>query len=325
MGTLNQHRSRPTLAPIDLRPVTVAQVMAQYKPLRQYLDQHATDVARPEHEALSFYLTNAAVAQVMQRCAPDEPLQELEVLVDRHHEVIRVAALRLFFYLLLICTRESRHLHSDKAFYNQLAIAHGCMDFTKAIKGMDSMSVVHRMISNPPPYPLGKYTDHLVAVFSEGAKHGLFSGGFGGKAWAEVAKVLRGFVHGTLSAELMLDTGFCLSHNNGPIFNKEVLYTTYNDYELKKILDVQRAGMIPQLVHMGASPFVNAQHREFHAQATQLLGAEFQGVVDWDKVMSLGAVQNYSAEKAKQPKLPPDQVLFVSPALSVKKVKRGGK
>jgi len=122
------------------------------------------------------------------------------------------------------------------------------------------------------------------------------------------------------SAELMLDTGYTLAHNNGPIFNKQVLYHPHDTTELKKILDVQRAGMIPQMVHSGASKFVSLAHRKFHEKALALLGEEFGGPVNWFTVENLGAVQSYTAEKAA---MADPEHLYVLPGLQLKKVKRG--
>jgi len=290
--TLSKHRRRPALRPLDLRNVSVATVMGKYPDVLAYLQaKGGGKEAYPEHEAISFYLANSIYAKVAQRVQPDEPLGAFEPLVEAYQETVRATSLRMFFYLLLICTRESRHMHSnvslEKALQHQYG---GCMDFTRSIKGLSSDYVVQRMISNPPDILLGPYTDHLVDLFMKGK----WSPQYGGKKWGEIAKVLRNFVHGVLSPELLLDTGFTLAHNGGPIFNKHVLYHTYESKELCKVLDVQRAGMIPQLVYSNASHKVTMEHIGLNTRAIELLGDECTGPVDWAKVMKLGAKQDYS-------------------------------
>lgn len=304
MGTLNQHRKRPTLAPLDLRHTPLKEIVANYKPCRAFLSTADVDVVtHPESDAIEFYLKNAAYAKLAQSVHPDAPLGEAEALLESYHATVRVKALRMFYYLLLICTRESRHLHHSTLLYDMLGQQFGsaCVNFTKTIKGQSSDGAVSALLIAPPDTTLGIYTDYLVTVFDKGASMHLWSGGYGGTAWGNVAKVLRNFVHNVLSAELMLDTAFTLAHNNGPIFNKQVLYHHYDQYELVRILDVQRAGMIPQFVNTVPSNFITVQAREFMVEATRLLG-DFSGEVDWHMVEALGAKQSYATEKKQAAK-----------------------
>lgn len=327
MKTLSQVRASPVLAPLDLRAVKVPAVMANYQAARKYLDQRGGIMAQPEHDALSFYLANAAYAQIVQRVAEDEPLGDYLPLLLAYQDTIRTTSMRLFFYLLLICTRESRHIHSNSSFFASLEAKYGCMGFTKSLRGLGSTEAANRLITSPPDYTLGAYTDHLLAVFSDGADHKLFNGGYGGKAWASIAKVLRNFVHGVTSAELMLDTGYALAHNNGPIFNKDMLYKHYDQYELIRILDVQRAGMVPQYVGSKVSSYIQPAHVALHNQMRAALGDVVVGDVDWNKVEALGSVQKYTKEKkqakAKVSPASPDSV-FITPLIKIapKKVAR---
>lgn len=322
MATLNQHRKRPTLAPLDLRDVPVKEVVANYQPCQQHLVKLDGSLnTYPESDAIEFYLKNAAMAQVAQLVDPNAPLGKYEPLIESYQATVRTKSLRMFYYLLLICTRESRHVHHNAAFFDSLTQKYGkCMSFTKGIKGSSSDGAVNQLLVAPPDATMGAYTEHLLEIFDRGATLHLFSGGYGGKAWASIAKVLRNFVHGVTSAELMLDTGFTLAHNNGPIFNKQVLFHHYDQHELLRILDVQRAGMIPQYVHTVAAPRITQQARQFRQDAEALLG-EFGGVVDWDKVEALGAVQTYSTEKA-QAKKALGATHFDVPGVVMKKVKR---
>jgi hypothetical protein len=291
VGTINQHRQRPALSALDMRHVPVSTVMAKYPAVLSWLDSNAGgDMISPESDAISFYLTNAVYAKVLQRVGLDAPLGAFEPLIEQYQAVVRRASLRLFFYLLIICTRESRHLYQDSTLYARLDKQFGCMDFTKGLRNLSSDTAAQRLIEHPPAYSMANYTDHLVAVFEQGK----WGSAYGGQKWAEIAKVLRNMVHGVLSPELLLDTGFTLAHNGGPIFNKQVLYKVYNKFELLKVLDVQRAGQIPQLVASAQSGFVNTEHVKFLTEAAGLLGSELAGPVDWTAV-SKNAVQSYAA------------------------------
>jgi hypothetical protein len=313
VATLNTHRKRPTLRPLDFSHLSVVEVMANYHDAKSWL---GVDYEAPEKDALSFYLGNSIYAAMTQRFKPDEDLGEFDAFVENYHEVIRKASVRLFFYLMLICTREARHAKITSTLESKLDAAYGCMKFTSATTGKGSTAAANLLIAHAPKVPMFAYTNHLVDVFLQGG----FSASFGGPKWAAIAKVLRDFVHGTLSAELLLDTGFSLAHNGGPIFNKGMLYLDYDGYELLKILDVQRAGQIPQLVWSGASTKVTLGHRETCAAAHKAFGESMIGPVDWDRVEELGALQKYEHEKPKvlEPTVFPGKV-FINPSMALKK------
>jgi hypothetical protein len=117
-----------------------------------------------------------------------------------------------------------------------------------------------------------------------------------------VAHTLNRVVHGEISMEAFMDTAWTLEHNNGAIFNKGMLYTMYGP-NLAKILDVQRAGMIPQL--MAESGVAHASNSEVEALfdmcVTVLPDFAAPGYVDWFAVEKW-AVDNhqYPVEKKKQ-------------------------
>jgi hypothetical protein len=133
----------------------------------------------------------------------------------------------------------------------------------------------------------------------------------------------------------MLDTGFALCHNNGPIFNKGLVYTGYSG-EIRTMLDVQRAGQIPQLVNDAVNkwvylPNVPVSHLfKTHEKMISLLGGPFQEHVDWLKVQQAGALTQVSNMVLKQNKAPwykgskahSDPVVYILPNLSVKKIVR---
>ncbi len=291
-----QLKSRPGTLYRDMGDVKVASVA---KAVTQFMNLDGEKDTKPEVDALWFYLTNHAVADVRARFDEHEPLGNFLPLIEEYHKVLNLKTVRMFYYLLMICTRESRHMHGDTIKSDLgLSINLPFKKFIDKIAGNGSDGVIDKFKNGPPDMKIGDFTRGLVHCFDNGS----WSHGYGGKKWGKVAHCLNEFVHGRYSAEMMMDTAFTLSHNNGPIFNKGMMYTNYNKAQLLKILDVQRSGQIPQMVASGESLYVHADHVLFQEKAGELLGASFKGYVDWYLVEDLGSENNYPVEKDAQKK-----------------------
>lgn len=297
--TFRKQKNRCFTQPLDVRGVHVAEVAKQIEPLKKWLAKREGQTeGYPEKDALWFYLKNHVISQVGLRVHPDEDLGPFTGFVENYHHTMQVKALRMYYYLLLICTREARHLKSGSSIYSTVNEKYGaeCGTFLKSICASSESQAVGRLEKHPPATTMGQYTEMLEYVFN----HGSWSGGYGGKAWGAVAKILRQFVHGEISAELMLDTAFTLCHNNGPIFNKGMLFEMYTEKEIVNILDVQRSGQIPELVLTNGSTFVDQDMRDYLAGALEVLGNFFGEYVDWFLVEASGAVGNHkTAQKAQ--------------------------
>lgn len=279
-----------------------------------------TPQSHPERDALVFYLMNHAVSLIRRKHHPLESVcQDTLNFLDMYHDILALKSARMFYYLLLICTRESRHVidsaHSPlfMKFVNTMKQGTGCVEFHSTIRGHSSMGAAGVFQNNPPKVMLGPYTNFMYEVFMQGK----FKSGFGGPAWGAVALVLRDFVSGTISAEIMMDTAFTLCHNNGPIFNKGMLFTAYTKH-IYEILDVQRSGQIPQMVRGGETP--HYQHGEIskaYKAASHLLGADLTPLpyVDWFMVEELGALHDVSQQQQKQKAnhgLPKNHAAFIN-------------
>jgi len=253
----------------------------------------------PEKDALMFYMLNHASTLVRQRCHVYQPLGKYLPIMTRYGMEVSIRATRMFWYLLLICTRESRHDHQDKggSKYTALTAKYGpaITNFHKSLKGMGSLQAAAQFQSSCPDTDIGSYTKFLSEVFYGGQ----FGGGYGGPAWGKVSDVLRDFVHGTITAEMMMDTAFTLCHNNGPIFNKGMLFSNYSN-EIYKILDVQRSGQIPKLIAEGYGLAGDSSVKAAWSSCAKVIGDEFDGYVDWFLVEELGALKSYPDQKTKQ-------------------------
>ncbi len=297
--TLAHHLGRPLVVNQDWGKANVQDVAKATKQGKAQLGSNT----RPEHDAISFYLLNHAFSVIRSKYDVDEPLGDVAELVDEYFTFNATAVKRAFYYLLLICTRESRHVKGGSTFNLKLKKNYGdtIASFNSAINGSGSNGAVEHFISQPPDTQLGQYTEALQFIFYQGN----FNGGYGGKAWGAIADCLHRFVVGETSAEIMMDTIWTLCHNNGPIFNKGMLYTGYSN-ELVTILDVQRSGQIPNLVadhvrgiHYVSSELITQQHASMLERMNSLVGG-FDGFTDWFLVEELGSVKKYSAHKQKQ-------------------------
>jgi len=255
----------------------------------------------PEVDALIFYTLSHALGIIRQKVHPYENLGEYLPIVEEFHWNLSYRAARMFYYLLLICTRESRHEKSPKSslIWKGLRAKYGdvLVGFQDSIKGTGSLHAADAIRNFPPQASLGDYTKFLSDLFDEGA----FCGGYGGPAWGAIAHVLRDFSIGKLTAEMMLDTAFTLAHNNGTIFNKGMLFKDAHKTQMLTILDVQRSGQIPQMICNEETVHHSDQSvQSVWANCSSVLGDSMRGYVDWFMVEELGAVGSYSYQKDKQ-------------------------
>ena len=306
--TLAYQMIRPGVVHRDISKVFVPDLVKQIGSLmsQQFIGGLVGDeksgelVASPEEDALVFYMLNHAVSVIRQKVHPYESLGRYMPVVSEYHRQLSYRSARVFAYMLLICTRESRHVKNkpESMFMKKLFAPTGdkISSFHGLIRGTGSSTAVSMFKQEPPKVMLGEYTNYLVQVFNEGQ----YSSGFGGKAWGAIAQVLRDYVWGAITAEMMMDTAFTLCHNNGPIFNKGMLYTSYSD-QIYVILDVQRSGQIPQLIGNKECPKAqSACLMDWWNMCSEVMPNEFNGYVDWFLVEALGSKKTYAYQKKEQ-------------------------
>ncbi len=295
--TLAYQLSRPLVQKIDRSDVPCEDVAGA---CLKYLNEQKGNNAHPETDALWFYMMNHAMAELRTRFGTHEPLGECAWIADTYHMQIAPRALRAFYYLLVICIREARHCKSGASFYDKVGAKFGkaAGQFFKQIKCHPEGGAYNLFLNEPPITSIGPFVEANAYVFYNGS----FAGGYGGPAWGNVADCLVRFVKGEFSAEMMMDTVWTLSHNNGPIFNKSMLYHTYSLSHLIRILDVQRSGQIPHLIHddMAIQQFVTPELSQAWIACFERLGECFGGHVDWFTVEALGSQGKYPADKKQQ-------------------------
>ena len=301
-NTLRWHMGRPLVTKGEVLQASMPDVVKHQK-----VAQGSMGKATPECEAITFYMLNHALGELRQQVGIDTPLNpDQQKLADMYFTELAVPTARLYWYLIAICTRESRHAKNYGAFYTKMEslFSPETVAFHKEVRGTSSSSAVSKLYSMTPAVTLEEYAGKFLPwVFHKGS----YSGGYGGKKWGIVADCLANFVNGNYSAEMMMDVGWTLCHNNGPIFNKQIFYNMYT-HDLVRLLDVQRAGMIPALVEevsqgatYFAAEFVTARHRDILKHAKKTLGqGNFGGFVEWDAVSKDAVHGNYGPHKAQQ-------------------------
>ena len=298
MDTLSFHKQRPLLSAMDLTGASLQYVMGEYDTAKAMLLKYEGAVkAKPEAEALWFYVQNHIMCLIGKAVDNDEPLRDYQHFVNMYHIDINRKMIRMFYYLLLICSRESRHMSAGPGRNNLWKKYPNIYDYhSNHVQDSSEVSAVNALIENAPDITLGEYTQFLVDAFQFPA----YVKGYGGKNWKKVAEPLRDFVHGKITAEVLMDTGFTLAHNNGPIFNKGMLYEGFNGHRLNKILDIQRSGQIPQaILHSEDVKSVDSQMTEY-VQSFMRVSKESFGHIDWKKVRNINGHAVYSVEMSHQ-------------------------
>jgi len=309
IDTLSYHKKRPFTSAIDLSGASLMYVVNGYEDMQAMLVRGEGVVsASPESEALWFYLQNHAMHIISSSLDKEEPLGDYEMFVNQYHRDMQPKALRMFYYLLLICTRETRHAKEEDEDEDSSGLKKLYKKYPKIkefhyehIKDTSAAESIKAMLDQAPDVTLGEYTDFLVDAFQFPS----YGGAFGGEAWEAIARPLRDFVHGIITAEILMDTAFTLAHNTGPIFNKGMVFTHYDEGCLNRILDVQSSGQIPQLIgSMDAHiiNFISDSMNMYVLDFSKLVGTPFLGSVDWTRVESISGGTDYLKEIAGQVK-----------------------
>lgn len=297
--TLAYHRSRPLVVAQSLRSLPLKSVVDAMNKYFKGKPGHAS----VEESALTFYLLNHAYACLGQKFGPHQPLGEFNEIAERYIQMSSAIAIRAMYYVLLICARESRHVHKTASFKTKMQKGYGeaFWEFQNGMPDDPAGAVDYFRHNAPPSMSFCAYTKALVYVFEKGA---FGSSSYGGPLWAKVAGTLRAMAAGESSPEMFVDTVWALRHNTAPIFNKGMLFE-HDKHELNMILDVQRAGLIPQLVGDSLKngddlAGVTSTVQALYSTCLNLMPTEFGGHVDWVTVKERGALHDYSIKINQQ-------------------------
>ncbi|MBS7812368.1 hypothetical protein [Roseococcus pinisoli] len=304
-NTLAYQLARPLCRANDISSVPCSETGKVFK---AFFAKDTNPGAVPEESAITFYLLQHAVGDLRKKFHMLEPLPiDALKLIETYHAEACALAERSFVYLLIICTREMRHLKSSAKTKALVAGLYGqqASDYLCSIPD-DATTAMKTFPNAPPNSTLGAYCQALCYGFHKGS----WGGGYGGKAWGSIADCMKSYVFGEYTPEVMLDVSFTLSHNNGPIYNKGMNFGMYGSYFLW-VLDVQRSGQIPQMVHqsheVGMGKYVTDAHRAWLQTLWELCPPDHQEL-DYPKIQALGGKGAIAPSKPKSAKPPPPPV-----------------
>jgi hypothetical protein len=328
-NTLAYFNAAPQVHSNDLSNIPVSVFSAATKKYRE-----SCGLSHPHNDALVFYALNHCASVIRKSYTPNEPLPAWAVTVlNLYTQELSSQGLRMLHYILSITTREMRHLPTPSTqFWAKVEEKFGtpAKEFLQSIRSVSEMAAVERYMSHPPSCTVGQY----IGMMSHGFYKGGFGGSFGGPKWGNIADAAASMLTGQTSMEMLVDTGYTLAHNGGPIFNKGMMYHGHN-HTLLTILDVQRSGQIPDLL-LDTGNF-GVEKQDVAKQAVALtheakpmgLAQGFKAYVDW-KAVKAGAVGyhgQYDEYINKQKKtVPPtaQQLKKLEKVLHGKKVKITG-
>lgn len=301
-NTLAHYNAAPQVHLHNLSDVQVSVFSASTLAYRQ-----TCGLAAPQDEAVTFYALNHCVSVIRKSYTAHEPLPEwAQKILTTYTDICVKQGERMLHYILSITVREMRHLKSgpSSALWTALDTLHGgvASAFIRDISsnGGEEVAVKKYMQSPPGNLTVGAFTRALSYAFH----HGNWSPSYGGPAWGGITDALISMIDGTTSMEMLVDTGYTLAHNTAPIFNKMMMYTS-PDSTLLTILDVQRAGQLPEVLLAGEK--LGIKQTPEALEAVTVLKAhkpeEFKGYVDWVLVDSLRPAKDKSASSTKYAKV----------------------
>lgn len=293
-NTLAYFQAAPQFKPMNVGQTPIKTLAAATKQYRT----HCGTVS-PDDEAVEFYAINHCAAIVKKNFTLNEPLPGwAKTVMDEYLSMATEQGLRMLHYLYSITVRECRHIKiMDESFWTDtIAKKHGIAvaEFVKTqISPSNEDMAVKAYMDSKSMEPAVKLAEAVRDCFYKGKWHS----GYGGKAWGKVSDCLVAFLKGETSMEAMVDTAYTLAHNNGPIFNKGMMYSHYSG-EFITILDVQRSGQIPEMLMDSVDYGLKRPERaKIIVQATaKNCPEEFGPFLDWKKVKDLGAVHNHESK-----------------------------
>lgn len=283
-------------------------------------------VATPEIDALLFYISTQYISLVSDKHAKYELIRadEDRDLIPKVLLAQTRLQLRSLFYLTVICTRESRHSKFDgtrmRGQLNKALVSTGKMgissiadyiDFFVSIRHGGSSETAQKFYDIESNLTFGDYIQCVSENFNTE-----FANAYGGKAWHNISKCVERAVLGETSLHTMTDTSYTLAHNTGAIFNKGFIYFKQVNDRLLKILDLQRAGALPQGIKSGYLEAHNCLSTHTDEDKVNLrllkklvgriydLTPNLPSEVNWVEVIKHGAVGNYAHRAKKQKEVP---------------------
>lgn len=279
-NTIDYVNSRAYRWQIDMREVKLGVVTPNFAEF-----QKTATVVCPDEELFFFYLLEHLMALLSNQYANDEIITDpIHLRVLEEYQTRSAAQYRrMFYYVMVICVREMRHLKSSSYIKATIIEKFGPLAANFFNSLPDGKEAAMKFIKEAPAnLTLGNLVEALRIGFYEGSWP---SSSYGGKAWGAIADAWQKLIIGEYTPQVFVDVAYTLCHNTGPIFNKGMFYSMYSKDDFTVWLDIQRAGMIPQYIlnypnQYGTVPY-SVQH--FLKEVKSAFTFE-PGYVDWHAV-----------------------------------------
>ena len=163
-GTLAYIKSAPQIHRVNLSKIP-AKFFADST--RQYKAAYSKGVPVPDEDAVKFYCYNHLLSILSQNYTLNETLPEFaQQFGGAYLQNLSDQGRRMLHYLLLICTREARHLKSGSTspFWQLCVQKHGPVfaDYLRALMTMNEDIAVSHFMNTPPDMSIGEYMSGIA-------------------------------------------------------------------------------------------------------------------------------------------------------------------
>ena len=175
----------------------------------------------PTEVAAKFYLLQHAIFEIQKEFSHDQALPFPVVqLMDEYISFVTLEATRMLHYLIAASIRESRHSDNEASIddlrvlwekHEKYSISH-----QECVKHKEPNTSVVTYMQVPNKGTLVENLKLLMDIFYLLK----WRSAYGGKKWGKIAQSVHDWCIGKYSLETLMDTGFTLAHNGGPVFNK---------------------------------------------------------------------------------------------------------
>lgn len=288
-ATIRAHKSRPLLTGRDISSTPAERA---YEGILAYNKSHSK-ISIGE-TAVKFYMLNHAVSLLNQSFTPDAELPKAHhELYNTYHKEAGAIGARMFHDILYMLTVMASFTHPDAYHFEWIETDFGpkTRAFAEAVAGNKTSNtwwtpefstnkeVLSKAIAESDGVTLAQAVGALTYIVDVRQRELSY-----GPLWRDVGKMLLQFIHGIKSLESTIDTSFTYCHCNGSFFEKGHFFQAVGN-SLFEVLDVQRAGLIPQFVNEGKNTLARgADAKRIHAMSAPLFPEVFKAPMKWSDV-----------------------------------------
>jgi len=285
--TLEEHRNRPLFKSRDISHSKVSDIATQ----TLEFCKKAQKVSIGE-TAVTFYFFNHASTLASQQAAQSHVVSPLHKdLFETYCAEGNAIGVRMFHDIFFMLNAMASFTHPEPSQFEMIEDDFGaeCADLLREVCGQhgsntwwtpafgESGKALSVIAQSNKAVGLSDWVDALGLILDWRQRELAY-----GPLWSDVARMYGKFVRGGTSLETLIDTSFTFCHCNGSFFEKGHLFTAVGN-SVFDVLDVQRSGQIPQMVHEKkciSFPSIIKYSKQFKDLDTEV----FAGPVNWGNV-----------------------------------------